>query len=146
MPTFKKFMAIPPPIVPAPIRATDCDVPLGHVLVEIRHIGRLASAKNTCCSAFDWLFCAHWQEQLALARHAFVEWHGGRPPPGRRRCAAARTDFFFSFATRLRAFVEVAGRNLPVVDVDVANLAQRSLSFSELASVADGAFEQIARR
>ena len=58
------------------------------------------------------------------------------------RCGANR--FFFSFGDALARLVEEAGRKLAGVDVEVANLAQRCLSFGKLAGIADRALEQIA--
>ena len=83
------------------------------------------------------------QEQLALPRHAFVEGQGGGRLQGVDD-ALRREQILLFLGNALASFVEVAGRKLAGVDVDVANLAQRSLPFSELASIADGAFEQIA--
>ena len=78
--------------VPAPIKATDLTSRLVTFLSRFGTLAALRSAKNTCCSAFDWLFCAHFRNNsrsraIPLSKGRVAAASRASSPIQRRRCA-----------------------------------------------------------
>ncbi len=143
MPTFKKFMAMPPPMVPAPMIATDLDVALGDVLVEVRHIGGLALGEKHVLQRLRLAVLRTLHEQFALPRHALFKGKGGG---GFHSVddALRREQIFLLLRDAFAGCVEESGRQLARVDLEVANLAQRRILRGECACIVEGTVEQVA--
>ena len=73
MPALAKFMAMPPPMVPAPMTATRFDRARRRVGGHVGDLGASRSAKKAWRCACDWVAGHQLEEELALALQPLVE-------------------------------------------------------------------------
>ena len=81
MPALAKFMAMPPPMVPAPITAADLMAFTGVSLGTSGILATSRSEKKTWIWALDWVDCMHWPNSS----------RSRRSPSSKGRVAAAST-------------------------------------------------------
>ena len=95
-------MAMPPPMVPAPMTATRCSSRRETFLSRFGTLDALRSAKNTCCRALAWLFFMHcMNSSRSRAMPCSKGSDTAASSASTMRCGANR--FFFSLARRWRA-------------------------------------------
>ena len=109
MPALAKFMAMPPPIVPAPTMPARLDLALRRVGRHVEHLGGLALGEEVVALRRRLRRGQQLHEQLALALHALVErqldggLHALDDVPRRLEAAGAAGD-------RLLGLLEQVGR------------------------------------